>query len=212
MGDLWNLEVAPAIKIFLWKCAHEILPTNAKTASILHYIDPICKICKSGEETMTHMFLNFPAATDVWHHMFGESHGLFDHQLSFMDCFNTWFQHTTNSENISTYATTCWFIWKARCDLVLQNIKPNYKKTTLSIQQHLCDYNKIQNLAHHALNTQGHISETGLQREETGFHVGIPQQKQDYGKYVDSRGHTGQLGASGSTGGAELAFGWAEEK
>ncbi|XP_026420299.1 uncharacterized protein LOC113316302 [Papaver somniferum] len=60
---IWNLEVAPAVKSFLWKCAHEVLPTNAKTASILHYVDPICKLCNCGEETMTRMFLNCPAAT-----------------------------------------------------------------------------------------------------------------------------------------------------
>ncbi|XP_026399311.1 uncharacterized protein LOC113295170 [Papaver somniferum] len=123
-SSIWNMEVAPAIKIFLWKCAHEILPTNAKTASILHYIDLICKIYNSGEETMTHLFLNCPAAVEVWHQMLGENHGLFDHHTRFMDWFNTWFHNPSNNGNNCTYATTCWFFWKARFDLVFQNITP----------------------------------------------------------------------------------------
>ncbi|XP_026458445.1 uncharacterized protein LOC113358927 [Papaver somniferum] len=125
-SSIWHMEVTPAIKIFLWKCAHEILPTNAKNASILHYVDLICKIWNSGEETMTHLFLNCPVAVEVWHQMLGENLGLFDHHTRFMDWFNTWFHNPRN--------------------------------------------------------------------------------------YVDSRGHTGQWGAGGATGGADLAFAWAEDK
>ncbi|XP_026453472.1 uncharacterized protein LOC113354327 [Papaver somniferum] len=214
---IWNLEVAPAVKNFLWKCAHEILPTNAKTASILHYIDSICKLCNYGEESMTHMFLNCPAATEVWQQMLDGNHGLFDHHTVFMDWFNDWFHNANISHNVCIYATTCWFIWKARCDLVFQNISPNAKNTTLSIQQHLCDHNKIHKLHFYALNTQGHIieNESHIATPETIF--GIQQHKQSFGflikictiqdpstyqffsaltitdfagNYVDSRGHT----------------------
>ncbi|XP_026439718.1 uncharacterized protein LOC113338531 [Papaver somniferum] len=77
---IWNMEVAPVIRIFIWKCAHGILPTNAKTASILYYINPTCIVCNSGEEeTMTHMFLNCSAATVVLHEIIGSYNTQFYH-------------------------------------------------------------------------------------------------------------------------------------
>ncbi|XP_026384551.1 uncharacterized protein LOC113280112 [Papaver somniferum] len=178
-GAIWNLEVAPTIKIFLWKCSHEILPSNAKTTSILHYIDPICKICNSGEETMTHVFLNYPAATDVWKHMLGGNHAA----------------------------------------------------VTISAL--------MQPLAGEYGSLDGHTYDTDPQITTTRNYVGIPPQKQTFGflikictiqdpntyqffsaltitdfagNYVDSRGHTSQWGAGGATGGADLAFEWAEKK
>ncbi|XP_026419802.1 uncharacterized protein LOC113315758 [Papaver somniferum] len=149
---IWRLDTAPAIKIFLWNCAHEILPTNAKTASILQYINPICQVCSSGEETMTHLFLNCPNATAIWHEILGTNHGKFDNNTNFMDWFNSWFDTGAILGKTILYATTCWHIWKARCDLVFNHITPNVKHTSHCIQQYLCDYSRVHNLSSHALN------------------------------------------------------------
>ncbi|XP_026433772.1 uncharacterized protein LOC113331256 [Papaver somniferum] len=49
-----------------------------------------------------------------------------------------------------TYATICWFIWKARCDWVLRKISPDATVPARDITQHLCNYSRV----HHKL---GHI-------------------------------------------------------
>lgn len=113
--DIWKLDTTPVIHLFIWKCAHGILPTNAKTASILNYIDPICSICKNAHEDIIHVLLTCPAASNVWRKLFGDSHQLFINYGSFHDWFNSWFQNNNSHKSWNaTYATTCWFIWKVR--------------------------------------------------------------------------------------------------
>ncbi|XP_026450651.1 uncharacterized protein LOC113350742 [Papaver somniferum] len=145
-AKIWDLDTSPAIHLFIWKCSHGILPTNVKNASILTYIDPICNVGKSAKEDITHVLLTCPAASDVWERLFGNSHQLFSNVCSFHDWFNGWFiDHNENASENATYATTCWFIWKARCDLVLRNIFPaadgqcvgarNYIHTTIGFSR-----------------------------------------------------------------------------
>ncbi|XP_026438275.1 uncharacterized protein LOC113336817 [Papaver somniferum] len=134
-GDIWKLDTNPAIQLFIWKCAHGILPKNAKSAGILTYIDPLCNICKCANEDITHVLLACPAASDVWRNLFG------------------WFSpDTTTTSWNSSYATICWFIWKARCDKVFRHIEPNAAATALKITQHLCSHDRVLNKPSHILN------------------------------------------------------------
>ncbi|XP_026440547.1 uncharacterized protein LOC113339503 [Papaver somniferum] len=108
-ASIWNMKVAPVIRIFLWKCGQGILPTNAKTASILHYINPSCTVCNNGEaETMSHMWLNCPAAILVWKEVLGSINSHFDSNTIFIEWLTSWFQPGINGTNCNIYVTTCW--------------------------------------------------------------------------------------------------------
>lgn len=52
----------------------------------------------------------------------------------------------------SSYATICWFIWKARCDKIFRNIDPNGAATALKITQHLCFHDRVPHKPSHILN------------------------------------------------------------
>lgn len=104
---LWKMDFGPVIQIFIWKCAHGILPTNAKTGSILHYIDPMCQLYHFREETLTHLLL---AATFVWTLLLGPDHGNFDHTIDFVDWVNSWLSPGNNNNSSNVFATACWYI------------------------------------------------------------------------------------------------------
>ncbi|XP_026428702.1 uncharacterized protein LOC113324615 [Papaver somniferum] len=144
--EIWKLDTTPAIQLFIWKCAHGIIPTNAESAGILNNIDPIRNFCKSAAEDITHVLLACPAASDVWRKFFGENHQLFTAYRSFHAWLNSWFipDNPIASWN-TTFATICWFIWKARCDQVFRNIDHNAAATALKITHHLCTYSRGSN-------------------------------------------------------------------
>ncbi|XP_026378050.1 uncharacterized protein LOC113272431 [Papaver somniferum] len=230
---IWNMEVAPVIKIFIWKCAHGILPTNAKTANILHYINPLCTVCNSGEEeTMSHMFLNYTTTASVWQEILGTSHTLFDNNTIFIEWMNSWFQ--LGNTDCSIFATTCWYICKARCDFIFKQIQTYVGVITFRIRQYLCNHNRIHAVPNHILNNFPLLPEEAENTHahytwnaETGFgkHISIctiqdPENFVCYtsltmtdfaGNIIGTRGHPGHYGEWGVTGGADLAFQWAKE-
>lgn len=151
--QIWGLDTNPTIQLFIWKCSHGILPTNAKITSILSYIDPLWTYCKNGGEDITHVLLSFPAATDVWRKLFGQNHNLFTQYNNFHDWLNNWFQADNNMASWNeTFATTCWFIWKARCDWVFRKLTPTACATAMNITQHLCSHTRIHHKPGHILN------------------------------------------------------------
>jgi hypothetical protein len=64
--SIWNLKVPNAVKMFMWKVCHNILPTKVNLARRGVNCNSMCPICKREEETIVHMLWSCPAARDVW--------------------------------------------------------------------------------------------------------------------------------------------------
>ncbi|XP_042972749.1 uncharacterized protein LOC122304550 [Carya illinoinensis] len=63
---LWSLNVPMKIKLFVWKAAHNVLPTLQNLA-IKKVVDvDLCSICKREVESAPHVIWCCPAASDVW--------------------------------------------------------------------------------------------------------------------------------------------------
>ncbi|KAL5713910.1 hypothetical protein ACHQM5_015943 [Ranunculus cassubicifolius] len=52
---LWNAALPPHIKIFIWKCLADALPTGDKLRRNHMLVDAECTFCNSNEETMEHL-------------------------------------------------------------------------------------------------------------------------------------------------------------
>ncbi|XP_042972955.1 uncharacterized protein LOC122304757 [Carya illinoinensis] len=64
--QLWSLNVPMKIKLFVWKAAHNVLPTLQNLASKKIVAIDLCSICKREIESPLHVIWGCPAASDVW--------------------------------------------------------------------------------------------------------------------------------------------------
>ncbi|OVA16854.1 Reverse transcriptase zinc-binding domain [Macleaya cordata] len=141
-SSIWSLNVYPKIKIkiFIWKCLHDILPLGGRIFVVLPSIDPTCYLCKEKVESVYHLFLECNFARVVW---FSLPCGILIHSIPFQS-FRDWF---LNGDNMMSQwnelhfswkdysAFVVWFIWKARCEKLFENIDPDPIRTVSQIQQ-----------------------------------------------------------------------------
>lgn len=60
---LWTMDTSQRIKLFIWKCLQDALPTRQKIRSI----DNKCVFCNSAVETTYHLFFECAYAKEIWH-------------------------------------------------------------------------------------------------------------------------------------------------
>jgi hypothetical protein len=70
MDEVWRtcrrLNIPNAVKMFLWRASHNLLPTKVNLFRQGICDSNLCPICKREEETAAHVCWNCPAANDVW--------------------------------------------------------------------------------------------------------------------------------------------------
>jgi hypothetical protein len=62
----WSLRVPNAIKMFLWRACHNLLPTKVNLLKRGICDNSLCPICLSENETVEHIIWECPTANDVW--------------------------------------------------------------------------------------------------------------------------------------------------
>ncbi|KAG5542399.1 hypothetical protein RHGRI_022065 [Rhododendron griersonianum] len=63
---IWQMRAPAKIKMFLWRCLHNIVPVNRVLTQRQLPVDPICPLCGLEEETPSHMLLSCARASKVW--------------------------------------------------------------------------------------------------------------------------------------------------
>lgn len=63
---LWSLNLPERIKVFLWKCAKDILSVKPQLSAHLHQIPPLCPLCNTADESLEHLFIYYPVSARVW--------------------------------------------------------------------------------------------------------------------------------------------------
>ncbi|XP_057789594.1 uncharacterized protein LOC131006452 [Salvia miltiorrhiza] len=70
LGDLWKwiwkLEVIPKVKMFMWKCLSNCLPTAKALRSRAIEIDGLCRRCGSCDETLEHALRDCGWVSTLW--------------------------------------------------------------------------------------------------------------------------------------------------
>lgn len=67
---LWRINIQDTLKFLCWKTLHDIIPTHTliKNFVSLDSEDIVCPVCNTGEETQSHLFLNYSFTQTLWHH------------------------------------------------------------------------------------------------------------------------------------------------
>lgn len=66
---IWKLKIPPKIKTFLWLCSHGKIPIHQYLYSLGISSEPYCAFCHTKVETLHHLFITCPNATQCWHMM-----------------------------------------------------------------------------------------------------------------------------------------------
>ncbi|OVA04735.1 hypothetical protein BVC80_1719g69 [Macleaya cordata] len=122
------------------------MATNAKLDSIIHHGDSYCPLCRAPLESLEHCIMFCPFARSVW---FASPFSPFlftcNPNLLLIDWITSWFSppigwHSDLGDWAALCATTSWFIWKARCKKVFDNVTPSPIHTSRSIRAYLSVY------------------------------------------------------------------------
>lgn len=63
---LWQLSIAPKVKLFLHKFSWNFLPTSDLFAHILHHHPDPCYVCNVHTDSASHILLECPVAISFW--------------------------------------------------------------------------------------------------------------------------------------------------
>lgn len=66
-GKLWQLNILPKIKDFIWKACNNALPTRDNLIKGNINVEPICPICNGNNESILRNLVTCPRVEQVWH-------------------------------------------------------------------------------------------------------------------------------------------------
>ncbi|KAL0396908.1 UNVERIFIED_CONTAM: putative mitochondrial protein [Sesamum calycinum] len=107
---IWKANVPSKIRVFIWKVAHNALPTGRNLLQKLRFEPLACPLCCSEDEDVEHVFLRCPFARQVW--------ALSHLPWALISVFSAdscgWVEHLAKSlptEDFDRFLTICWVIW-----------------------------------------------------------------------------------------------------
>lgn len=114
---VWNLKLAPKVKMFTWKSLKGILPVGERLLERHINVDPKCKRC-GASKSINHLLFHYPYAREVWYR--SPLVGSFDIS-GLTDLRADWSEmHAVNYLPPTTIISTplvlwlLWSLWKAR--------------------------------------------------------------------------------------------------
>ncbi|XP_004300035.1 PREDICTED: uncharacterized protein LOC101293591 [Fragaria vesca subsp. vesca] len=63
---IWNLDIPPKLKTFLWTMLHKKLLTNVQRVTRRFTKNATCPICHSADETLLHLLRACPRSMQIW--------------------------------------------------------------------------------------------------------------------------------------------------
>ncbi|XP_026445692.1 uncharacterized protein LOC113346365 [Papaver somniferum] len=112
------MDTIPRLKLFIWKCAKDIICSKKSMNKRIPQETIMCCRCKIHTETTLHIILECPLEKAVW---FGAGY-IIPNELwnNPKDWISKWIMES-DRYLIAKMATTCWYLWKERCNAVYDN-------------------------------------------------------------------------------------------
>lgn len=115
--ELWKMNIKYKLKIFIWKCIHNMLPGKENIFRRTQNGSPVCCECGEGIETVEHILFQCRKAQIIWKLAPIHWDGLQHHTA----CFKNWWAEVIQAksrqegrDHIALTVNILWQIWKAR--------------------------------------------------------------------------------------------------
>ncbi|XP_026399043.1 uncharacterized protein LOC113294886 [Papaver somniferum] len=144
--SLWKMKLPHRVKLFIWKCLKDIVPTRVCLSQDMNPIDVSCAICNSEAESLYHLLVLCNHAKEVWRILNVNIDRIIINYHSIREWIMSWFQGVENAgdDDLKTWRSLlmvgCWIIWKERCDCVFQDKSLNPTETASRINYTLLSY------------------------------------------------------------------------
>ncbi|XP_026410648.1 uncharacterized protein LOC113305871 [Papaver somniferum] len=125
------MDTSQRIKLFIWKCLQDALPTRQKLRSV----DNKCVFCNDAVESTYHLFFHCDYAKAVWNLPPMALQGA-PVNISFLHRYNNWIAGDLNSISMVLATTKCLFIWKEMCLKFFEDKSRTPDQLTLDITRH----------------------------------------------------------------------------
>ncbi|XP_021723977.1 uncharacterized protein LOC110691367 [Chenopodium quinoa] len=120
---IWNTNVLPRIKVFMWRACQNALPTRKGIGSRISGYDTTCYVCHQEVEDVLHAIKECALARDVWRC----SNYRFVLSLKFRNVVDWWeyLLKEVDEVDVEIMFTICWAIWGARNSFVIEGTQPD---------------------------------------------------------------------------------------
>ena len=110
---IWQLQVPPKVKTFVWRVCSDILPTRLNLCRKMTPLDLACAICQQHDETVAHALWGCPMAKNVWAMVEGKLQKRSSYAEDFYSLVRELMPALTKNE-MEVWAIVSWAIWNAR--------------------------------------------------------------------------------------------------
>ncbi|XP_050211934.1 uncharacterized protein LOC126662091 [Mercurialis annua] len=121
---MWNLDMPPKIKIFMWRTFHNLLPVKINMKIRGLSIDTNCPICNEGYETSMHSLWSCPNAKNVWNQWERGRNLTRDRNNHIQDLISHVYETINEADFIFLFLLK-WMIWHSRNNTIFgRNQRP----------------------------------------------------------------------------------------
>lgn len=121
--SIWKFKVENKCKFFLWLLLQFKLLTADRILKRGGHMNPICQLCRTRRETITHMAANCSYSKEVWAHMERLTGQQNLRSLTPIRNLKTRWTNLMGTTKERSQIATCaiWNVWKERCRRVYDN-------------------------------------------------------------------------------------------
>ncbi|XP_057811715.1 uncharacterized protein LOC131025953 [Salvia miltiorrhiza] len=125
---IWSLEVIPKVKMFMWKCLAEALPTNSALRKKSIDLDPMCRRCGNGFEMMEHALRDCVWMKVLWVVSPLRLPPIPEAEICPIQAWFERIRSVPHKESHATFAAIAWAAWYTRNLLVFQGKEMDHKE------------------------------------------------------------------------------------
>ena len=123
---IWELNVPPKVRTFLWRACSGCLPTRENLHKKRIRVEQRCELCHHHAETIGHVLCECPLARNVWALFRGTIQKCRNEVDDFFLLFKM-LQQKQGSSDLEKWAVTAWSIWNARNRFYFEQIQVHPK-------------------------------------------------------------------------------------
>lgn len=122
-SSLWKIKAPAKLKHFLWKALSGALAVMDRLRSRGIQVDPMCKVCNNGTDTICHLLFTCPMARDVWERAsIVLPSGGFSQNSVFLNLYHLLkqMQKKPKDMDVQAFPWIIWYLWKSRNGLIFE--------------------------------------------------------------------------------------------
>ncbi|XP_040990177.1 uncharacterized protein LOC121237469 [Juglans microcarpa x Juglans regia] len=112
------MEIPNAVKMLIWRACHDSLPTNQNLFKREIVESPLCTVCKTDPETVSHALWSCISVQDVWGSCSKRLRKVVVMEKSFKEILSYIF--SVNEDEVADFAAIVYQFWRRRNSLVFE--------------------------------------------------------------------------------------------